>query len=70
MTRKWDVIIVGGGLAGYVAANYLIKTNRSILLIEKGKIVGGRARTTKMNDQCFNLGPHALYKKRKSHGYS
>ncbi|PWU67426.1 phytoene desaturase family protein [Gracilibacillus dipsosauri] len=66
MTRKWDVIIVGGGLAGYVAANYLIKTNRSILLIEKGKIVGGRARTTKMNDQCFNLGPHALYKKGKA----
>lgn len=27
MTQKWDIVIVGGGLAGYVAANYLTKAN-------------------------------------------
>lgn len=27
MTKKWDVVIVGGGLAGYVAAAYLAKSN-------------------------------------------
>ena len=43
--QKWDVVIVGGGLAGYVAANYLAKTDLSILILEKGKNVGGRART-------------------------
>jgi phytoene dehydrogenase-like protein len=63
MTQKWDVVIVGGGLAGYVAANFLSKTNLSILLLEKGKHIGGRARTNKVNGQLFNLGPHALYKK-------
>lgn len=62
MTQKWDVVIVGGGLAGYVAANYLSKTNLSITLLEKGKSIGGRARTKKVNQQYFNLGPHALYK--------
>ncbi|WP_226669761.1 phytoene desaturase family protein [Metabacillus litoralis] len=63
MTQKWDVVIVGGGLAGYVAANLLSRTNLSILLLEKGKSVGGRARTNKMKQQFFNLGPHALNKK-------
>ncbi|WP_066069153.1 phytoene desaturase family protein [Neobacillus soli] len=66
MTQKWDIVIIGGGLAGYVAANYLTKTNSSILLVEKGKNVGGRARTNKIHQQYLNLGPHALNKKGKA----
>ena len=66
MNQKWDVVIVGGGLAGYVAANYLAKSNLSVLLLEKGTKVGGRARTEKMKQQYFNLGPHALYKRGKA----
>ncbi|CAG9607631.1 phytoene desaturase family protein [Pseudoneobacillus rhizosphaerae] len=66
MTQKWDVVIIGGGLAGYVAANYLAKTNLSILILEKGAKVGGRARTDRIHQQYFNLGPHALYKKGKA----
>ncbi|MBR7797597.1 NAD(P)-binding protein [Agaribacter marinus] len=63
MVQKWDVVIVGGGLAGYVAANFLAKTPLNVLLLEKAKQVGGRARTDIINHQLFNLGPHALYKK-------
>ncbi len=66
MKQIWDIVIVGGGLAGYVAANYLTNTNLSILILEKGKSAGGRARTNNMNGQYFNLGPHALYKKGKA----
>ncbi|QFF98477.1 NAD(P)/FAD-dependent oxidoreductase [Psychrobacillus glaciei] len=66
MTQKWDVIIVGGGIAGFVAANFLAKTDLSILILEKGKIVGGRSRTDRIREQYFNLGPHALYKKGKA----
>ncbi|MFD2654820.1 phytoene desaturase family protein [Gracilibacillus thailandensis] len=66
MTKKWDVVIIGAGLAGYVAANYLAKKNLSILLLERGKHVGGRAKTDKVKRQYFNLGPHALYKKGKA----
>src|SRR4051812_1672767 len=66
MTQKYDVIIIGGGLAGYVAANYLVKAGLSILLLERGKKAGGRSRTDTMKQQYFNLGPHALYKKGKA----
>jgi phytoene dehydrogenase-like protein len=66
MSKKWDVVIIGGGLAGYVAANYLAKTNLSILIVEKGAKVGGRARTDRIHHHDFNLGPHALYKKGKA----
>lgn len=66
MTRKWDVVIVGGGLAGYVAASFLAKYDLSILILEKGSHVGGRARTNKLNGQYLNIGPHALYKRGKA----
>ncbi|WP_139368254.1 phytoene desaturase family protein [Evansella clarkii] len=63
MAEKWDVVIVGGGLAGYVAANILCeKTNLSVLLLESRRKTGGRAITEKRNGSLFNLGPHALYK--------
>uniref|UniRef100_UPI00036A0A07 FAD-dependent oxidoreductase n=1 Tax=Alkalibacillus haloalkaliphilus TaxID=94136 RepID=UPI00036A0A07 len=52
--------------AGYVAANFLAESNISVVLIEKGKEMGGRARTNHIQGQYFNLGPHALYKKGKA----
>ena len=55
MTQKWDVVIVGGGLAGFVAANYLAKTDLSILILEKGKKVGGRARTDRITSTVFQF---------------
>jgi phytoene dehydrogenase-like protein len=66
MTQMWDVVIIGGGLAGYIAANYLAKSDLSILILEKGNKVGGRAQTEKIKQDYFNLGPHALYKKGKA----
>ena len=39
--QKWDIVIIGGGLAGFVAANYLAKTKLSILLLEKAKNLEG-----------------------------
>ncbi|WP_058309128.1 FAD-dependent oxidoreductase [Gracilibacillus massiliensis] len=66
MNHNWDVVIVGGGLSGYVAANYAARTDLSVLLLEKGKVVGGRARTNKVKQQYLNLGPHALYKNGKA----
>ncbi|WP_243291578.1 FAD-dependent oxidoreductase [Bacillus sp. FJAT-47783] len=66
MAQTWDVVIIGGGLAGYVAANYLAKTNFNVLILEKAKKVGGRARTDIIHEQYFNLGPHAFYQRGKA----
>ena len=37
MSGHWDVIIVGGGLAGLCSALHLCKLNKKVLLIEKNK---------------------------------
>lgn len=66
MKKHWDVVIIGGGLAGLVAANFLAQSHLSVLVLEKGKVVGGRAKTDRINNQLFNIGPHALYKKGKA----
>ncbi|AQS57436.1 hypothetical protein B0W44_06850 [Novibacillus thermophilus] len=56
-----DVAIIGGGISGLTAANYLAKAGLSVLLIEKSNRLGGRARTVKKNGVFFNLGLHAFY---------
>jgi phytoene dehydrogenase-like protein len=37
----YDVIVVGGGIAGLTASAFLAKAGRSVLLLEKGEKVGG-----------------------------
>lgn len=55
------VIVIGGGLAGLTAANFLARAGRQVALFEKSHLLGGRAITTEKNGIHFNLGPHALY---------
>src|SRR5262245_49198589 len=56
-----NVAVVGGGLAGLTAANYLARAGFNVTLFEKSRSVGGRARTEAEQGFHFNLGPHALY---------
>ncbi|MBS1786182.1 MAG: NAD(P)/FAD-dependent oxidoreductase [Acidobacteria bacterium] len=60
MSKK--VVIVGGGLAGLTAANFLAKGGSQITLFEKSRLKGGRAATFQKQGFFFNLGPHALYR--------
>ncbi|WP_243354389.1 phytoene desaturase family protein [Bacillus litorisediminis] len=57
----FDSIVIGGGLAGLISANYLARQGRKVAVIEKGKELGGRASTTIVHQSHLNLGPHALY---------
>ncbi|MEB3365547.1 FAD-binding protein [Lactobacillus sp. R2/2] len=39
--EKYDVVIVGAGLAGFAAADEAVDNNLKTLLVEKGKTTGG-----------------------------
>lgn len=55
------VVVVGGGLAGLVAAIYAAQEGRPAVLLESVSELGGRARTREERGFHFNMGPHALY---------
>ncbi|EOO39911.1 phytoene desaturase family protein [Bacillus mycoides] len=60
--KKFDVAIVGGGLAGLTASIYLAKEGRKVVVLEKSSRFGGRAMTINKNGIYMNLGAHALYR--------
>jgi len=56
-----EVLVVGGGLAGLVAATTAARQGRQVVLLEARSEPGGRARTTDSDGFLLNEGPHALY---------
>ena len=53
--------VIGGGVAGLTAAAYLLRDGESVIVVEKSRVCGGRARTRQREGFFFNQGPHALY---------
>ena len=60
MDTDFDVIVVGGGLAGLTAGATATAAGASAVVLEAHQL-GGRARTSEKGNYTFNLGPHALY---------
>jgi len=56
----YDVIIVGGGIAGLTAAAYLSKAGLTTLLCEKEPIVGGLVNTFERDGFVFDGGVRAI----------
>ncbi len=56
-----DVIVVGGGLAGLTAANLLVDSGLSVVLLEAVPSLGGRASTDERDGHLLNRGGHAIY---------
>lgn len=73
-----EITVVGGGLAGLIAATEAAEAGAPVRLLEARRRLGGRAVSTGGDHQA-NLGPHALYtgtvlwdwlRKRRLHGPS
>ena len=55
------VNIVGGGIAGLLAAIELARSGVQVTVFEAAAELGGRARTKQTDGFSLNQGPHALY---------
>ncbi len=60
--KKYDVLIIGGGVAGLMAGIELSKNNKKVILLEKENMVGGQCKTEvlKSGDETyrFDYGGH------------
>jgi len=62
-TRRSDVVVIGGGLAGMTAAAYAARAGATVTVLEARHSAGGRARsTTDGHGVVLNQGAHALYR--------
>ncbi|WP_248927012.1 FAD-dependent oxidoreductase [Paenibacillus hamazuiensis] len=60
--NKRDIVVVGGGLGGWIAAVYAARAGKRVLLAEKANAFGGRAGTVVRDGVALNLGAHAVYR--------
>lgn len=51
-----DVLVIGAGLSGLVAARALRAAGRSVVLVDKGRGVGGRLATRRLDGATFDHG--------------
>ena len=54
--NTYDLIILGSGIAGLAAARLADKDNKSVLVVDKGRRLGGRVSTRRKNGFLFNHG--------------
>ena len=67
MPQKAEVIVIGGGLAGLMAATTAARAGRRTVVLERGEALGGRAQTQEWKGFKLNLGAHALFKAGKAY---
>jgi oxygen-dependent protoporphyrinogen oxidase len=64
MAEVRDVVVVGGGVAGLVAARDLAATGRDVLLLESSDRIGGKLRTEEVGGLHVDVGAEAMLARR------
>lgn len=49
-TQKFDVAVIGAGMAGLICAQQLQRAGYSVVMLEKSRGVGGRMATRRVSD--------------------
>jgi glycine/D-amino acid oxidase-like deaminating enzyme len=60
MTEDIEIVVVGGGVAGLIAAAHAARQGARVVLVDPQPL-GGRARSVVQHGITLNLGAHALY---------
>ena len=55
-------VVIGGGIAGIVAAYRLASHGSKVILVERAKSLGGLLRSRSINGKFFDYGSHLLSK--------
>jgi oxygen-dependent protoporphyrinogen oxidase len=64
MAQARDVVVVGGGVAGLVAARELASAGRDVLLLEASPEVGGKLRRAEVGGLTVDVGAEAMLARR------
>ncbi|KAG1647285.1 hypothetical protein GQR58_030716 [Nymphon striatum] len=60
MEKTYDVVIIGSGMAGLVAANIMAREGKSVCVLEKNNQYGGNLQTFVRERTIFDTGVHYL----------
>lgn len=60
-TERHDCVVIGGGLSGLAAALRLAASGRSVVVLEQGGELGGRARSTEVAGVPVDLGFQSIF---------
>ena len=58
--KKKKIVIIGAGVSGLLCGKRLTEAGYSVLLIDKGRNVGGRLSTRRTDDAIFHHGARSL----------
>jgi phytoene dehydrogenase-like protein len=61
MTMQYDYVVIGAGMGGLSAANFLARYGKRVLVLEKHRVPGGLVTSFPREGVHFDLGIHGLY---------
>ena len=60
-----DRVIIGGGITGLSTAWKLAENGKEVIILESSDSVGGLAKSVKVDNYYFDIGPHSFFSEDK-----